>query len=463
MSSYCCAGSIKSEYSCPASISKRRLFSCSKRAEDEGKLVIVCVLSMRSHATESRPSDILQLEEDELKEFELLEMAAEESLFSSQCSLVEGIMNRSNPLTSNSEIPQPVEKVSQNLPARDGLLVADAHKSVEQMGSSELRNYTQCEELSPAVPNNHARNESTPHNSPQYPAAEDDHDSTDGGLDETLKPSLAAGVVFSDEEAWESFTHGSPVTLKGQKVVSSGTTTPEQATVCIAWTSPVRREQLDKLGRTVFSSPLPASSIHNPLPTNIHPKQQATLSPHLPTTTPPIPPSHGQSSGPTSPSPDQLLHRQYPRDSTIPSLENHSQSKDTAQANLPPPSALVSKLFPALRKEREESRRQVIPPMVAASSRGLSAPTPSSVTTQGDTGPSVPSPMVTMNEELKQKLCQLESEIERFRAENAALERLRREKEEVSIYVCIVTRTSVHHLFLFYVGASSLETRDQGV
>lgn len=231
---------------------------------------------MRPYTTESRPSDILQLEEDELKEFELLEMAAEESSFSSQCSLVEGIMNRSNPLTSNSEIPQPVEKVSRNLPARDGLLVAGAHKSVEQMGSSELRNYTQCEELSPAIPNSQAWNESTPHNSPQYPAAEDDHDSTDDGLDETLKPSLAAGVVFSDEEAWESFTHGSPVTLKGQKVVSSGTTTPEQATVCTAWASPVRREQLDKLGRTVFSSPLPASSIHNSLPTNIHPKQQST-------------------------------------------------------------------------------------------------------------------------------------------------------------------------------------------
>ena len=43
-----------------------------------------------------------------------------------------------------------------------------------------------------------------------------------------------------------------------------------------------------------------------------------------------------------------------------------------------------------------------------------------------------------MNEELRRKLCQLETEIERFKSENAALERLRKEKEEVSytLYVC---------------------------
>ena len=378
-------------------------------------------------------------------------MAAEESSFSSQCSLVEGIMNGNNPLTSCSEISQPVEEISQNLST-------GAHKSVGQMGSSELqqnRNHSERGEQSPAIPNHCGRNESTPHSSPQYPAVEEDNDSTDGGLDETLKPSLAAGVVFSDEEAWESFTHGSPVTLKGQQMVSSGATTPERATVCTTWASPVNREQLDKLGRTIFSSPLPASSIHSSYPANIHPEEPATLSPHLPAATPPIQ-SHGQS----SPSPAQPLYRQYQRESTISGLENHSQSRESAQTNLPPPSALVSKLFPALRKEREDSRRQVIPPVVASSSRSVSAPNPGFVTTQGDTGPPVSLPIVTMNEELKQKLCQLESEIERFRGENATLERLRREKEEVSIYMHMITDTSVHQLLLSYVGASSLETRD---
>ena len=362
-------------------------------------------------------------------------MAAEESSFSSQCSLVEGIMNRNNSLTSSSEIPQPLEEVLQNLSA-------GAHKSAGKMDFSEVqqnRNHSQHGEQGP---NHHGRNESTPHSSPQHPAEEEDNDSTDGGLDETLKPSLAAGVMFSDEEAWESFTHGSPVTLKGQKVVSSGATTPERATVCTTWASPVNREQLDKLGRTIFSSLLPASSIHNSYPTNIHPKEPAPLSQRLPAAAPPIT-SHGQS----SPSPDQPLHRQYQRESTIPGLENNSQSRESAQTNLPPPSALVSKLFPALRKEREESRRQVVPPMVATSSRSVSAPNPSFVTTQGDTGPPVPSPIVTMNEELKQKLCQLESEIERFRGENATLERLRREKEEVSIYMCMITHTRVHQYY----------------
>ena len=43
-----------------------------------------------------------------------------------------------------------------------------------------------------------------------------------------------------------------------------------------------------------------------------------------------------------------------------------------------------------------------------------------------------------MNEELQRKLCQLETEIERFKSENATLERLRKEKEEV-IYMYVYT------------------------
>jgi len=103
------------------------------------------------------------------------------------------------------------------------------------------------------------------------------------------------------------------------------------------------------------------------------------------------------------------------------------------QVHITPPSALVSKLFPALRRDREESEKQALSQMVTTSS---STPTSGPVTMKEDRSPPASSPVVQvpMNEELKQKLCQLETEIERFRGENAALERLKREKGEVSIY-----------------------------
>lgn len=353
---------------------------------------------------------ILQLEKDELEEFELLEMAAEECSFSSQCSLVAGILNKGNPLTSNPEIPQPIAEVPQSL-LENGALphigavepVKPVCQSDEPGGLNQNKNgFGSNPEIATEDPftNYPVRNENT--SSPPYSAEEEDSDCS---LDETLKPSLAAGVVFSDEEAWESFTHGSPAAHKAQRIVLNGAATPERST---SWASPVKREQLDQWGRTVFSSPLPASSLHHHdlLPNNIHPKEQPTHSPPLLT-------------------------------ATAQKFDNHPQSSDPVLqptlAGLPPPSALVSKLFPALRRNREESEKQALLQMVTTSS---SSPTSSPVIMKEDRSPPASSPVVQvpMNEELKQKLCQLETEIERFRGENAALERLKREKEEVSIY-----------------------------
>lgn len=357
---------------------------------------------------------ILQLEKDELEEFELLEMAAEECSFSSQCSLVAGILNKGNPLTSNPEIPQPIAEVPQSLLENGTLPHIGAVKPVKPVkpvcqsdepgGLNQNKNgFGSNPEIATEDPfhNYPVRNENTPTSSPPYSAEEEDSNCS---LDETLKPSLAAGVVFSDEETWESFTHGSPAADKGQRTVLNGAATPERST---SWASPVKREQLDQWGRTIFSSPLPASSLHHHdlSPKNIHPKELPTRSPPLLT-------------------------------ATAQKFENHPQSSDPVLkptlASLPPPSTLVSKLFPALRRDREESEKQALSQMVTMSS---STPTLSPVTTKEDRSPPASSPVVQvpMNEELKQKLCQLETEIERFRGENAALERLKREKEEVSV------------------------------
>ena len=348
---------------------------------------------------------ILQLEKDELEEFELLEMAAEDCSFSSQCSLVAGIVNKSDPLTSSPEIPQPAVEGPQSLLENGALSLAGANKPVDlihQSDESRGLSHDFGDATTKHPPSNYAaRSEIAPTSSPRYSTTEEDSDCS---LDETLKPSLAAGVVFSDEEAWESFTHGSPAAHAGQRTVLNGAATPERGT---SWASPVKREQLDQWGRTVFSSALPASSLHhhNPSPENVHMKELPAVSPPLPAV-------------------------------AMQKFDNHPQSSDpvpmSTLASLPPPSALVSKLFPALRREREESGKQGLSQMVTTS---RSTPTSNPVLMQEDRSPSVPSPVVQvpMNEELKQKLCQLEIEIERFRGENAALERLKREKEEVSI------------------------------
>lgn len=356
---------------------------------------------------------ILQLEKDELEEFELLEMAAEECSFSSQCSLVAGILNKGNPLTLRPEIPQPIAEVPQSL-LENGALphigavepVKPACKSDKPGRLNQNKNgFASNPEVATEDPfhNYPVRNENTPTSSPPYSAEEEDSDCS---LDETLKPSLAAGVVFSDEETWESFTHGSPAADKGQRTVLNGAVTPERST---SWASPVKREQLDQWGRTIFSSPLPASSLrhHDLSPKNIHPKELLTRSPPLPTAT-------------------MQKFENHPLSSSDPVLK-------PTLASLPPPSALVSKLFPALRRDREESEKQALSQMVTTSP---STPTSGPVIMKENRSPPASSPVVQvpMNEELKQKLCQLETEIERFRGENAALERLKREKKEVSIY-----------------------------
>ena len=218
-------------------------------------------------------------------------------------------------------------------------------------------------------------------------------------LDETLtplSPSQAHTVEFNDDEVWDSFNHGSPQSVSGQS-----------KRVLSHWKSPVRRERLDEGGKTVFTTSLPATMIV---------EDQSSVD--------------DTDTGRSEQARSSDCADDRPTLATQLSMLSHEP--------LPPPSALVAKLFPALRKKEEYHR-----PGLASNDEQpapmTKTPSPSSSTSGGDSGKgSLSSASALMNEELKKKLCQLELEIEKYKVENTSLEKLRKEREEVSIVSIIV-------------------------
>ena len=188
----------------------------------------------------------------------------------------------------------------------------------------------------------------------------------DGGdmpldLDKTLTPSqtmvdykeevkegqsLAAGIMFSDDEEWESFSHLSP--SPPPHITTTITSQPHRGTSSLL-ASPMKQSEC------LSSTPLSISPTHH---------------------SPPI-------------------------------------------IDVPPPSALAARLFPALKRERQQILRnnKQTPPLQLNNEK----------TTPAETTP----PHYPSEPEFREKLCQLETEIERFRSLNSRLELQNKEKEEV--------------------------------
>ena len=207
---------------------------------------------------------------------------------------------------------------------------------------------------------------------------EDDKQEPEVDLDKTLTPlqagqarelteaaaeservqSLAAGLVFSDDEEWESFRRDSPPpshTVSSQpRTESSGSPSP--------WTSPVKQQS---------STPLPLSPTHTSSP-------------------PPQPHS------------------------------SHSSTEDLTRETTPSLTGLTLKLFPALKQRKEELKPQIKSCKVQHPDEKATHP--------------VATPTQCPNEsEVRERMSQLESEIERFRSLNSRLEQQTREKEEVRL------------------------------
>ena len=410
----------------------------------------------------------------------MLEMAADENSFSSQNSLVLHVLTSGHPLTPEPRLPRPTSSTSHSRPSIESPLTTGREQPSEmktdlQSGRPDANGYISNPEDGQGTRGICSQTCSTS-GPPTSSLASLSDSSHEEDLDETLKPSLAAGVDFNDEEAWESFNQGSPLAGRHQQSVSSGSVTPDGSVLSAPWSSPVKREQLDQRGRTVFSSPLPTATLHgrtahehaaSSLSRGIQPSRTAETNDKMKFTS-----ERGSSSSAalqrnpnsTSDSTTRLQSSSTPLEIKPPECPTGS-----GLANLPPPSALVSKLFPALRKEREESKKQALQQLHITTTTPAGVTNPSMLrslsTTSQDSGrgsgrSSTPSPpsssssiTIPMNEELRQKLCQLETEIERFRAENSNLEKLRIQKEQVStnydidilycVCVCVCVRMYV--------------------
>lgn len=115
--------------------------------------------------------------------------------------------------------------------------------------------------------------------------------------------------------------------------------------------------------------------------------------------------------------------------------------------SLPPPSSLVAKLFPSLSKERVSSQAKVKPATTDIQQPFVPSQPPT-VSIPHYQGPSLSTAHQTLahspavgpsgvSDEIQDKLSQLEKEINTFKTENAALERLRIEKEQVREYTVV--------------------------
>ena len=301
------------------------------------------------------------------------------------------------------------------------------------------------------------------HAPPPPKEAYEGHNDDCDNLDETLTgPSLLGEVDFNDEEEWHSFSQDSPATSQakdGVDLVDSEAANGSMLSVEVgaAWSSPVRREKLNKQGLPIFQSPLPSAMLSSVTTANpeiirqqSHPfadRCSMTASASVSQTAPqfhPMPQSVNKANCGMAVS--ASLGSKATASSSLSSVENQGtnpqQLSDTSFQQLPPPSALVAKLFPALKKDKRPHNLMAVnskpsspKPAHAQSPHVDKTPSPTS-SAGGDSGKGSlaagSSATSVMNEELRRKLCQLETEIERFKSENAALEKLRKEKEEVS-------------------------------
>ena len=358
-----------------------------------------------------------QEEERELAEFEMLERAALESSFSSQCSLITRLLGASGGNLSSS--PKQAESVAGvrrsplQVRALRGQQVMATSKTTRERspsltpvledrgfqedGSSRQSSTPACSEprgvqlSSPAC--SHANRTASPKKLALVGWGIRSDEQRD--LDSTLKPlPLTAAGEFSDEEAWESSTCGTPIRPTSLSRSSSSSS---------------------------CSSSACSSERASPSPTVAALQERFPLQAPAPVRKVKVLPGSPLVVGPLS---------------NHSSLRTYQPLKPEAShvipdPVLPPPSALVDKLFPSLKKGRLP--RQPVgtveqTPQGPVESRGAavsSAGVPSLAGDDGGFGDQV--------RQVREKLVQLENEIEWYKSRNTALERLRVEREKVRV------------------------------
>ena len=368
--------------------------------------------------TPSSPSiSSKQVESEELREFEMLEEAANMS-FSSQLSLF-------NDPPKHPSRRTVARKDHTNSRAKGASSVIPSRITENLVPQSAMK-------LSPVLTTYHPE-----------PVSDDEQDKSED-LDETLKfsPSLAKGMEFNDEEAWESFSHDSPQSRHRTESSGSDTTLPHHSPYhgSEIWSSPVKKELLGRpAGFAVQHQAVPQRDVARTFKDS--PRRENYITAIERSKVVAAPELHSSASsqpiGSQVSEPAELGVHPHFHTTELGSRSSNSSSSssdgiESAHGTLPPPSALVSKLFPVLRRVEEQPNTKA---------RGISeghmplfkSPSPLS-STEGDSGiRSISSTSIALSEDLKYKLTQLEEEIARYRSENASLEKLRKEREEVGV------------------------------
>ena len=387
----------------------------------------------------------------------MLERAAQESSFSSQCSIVMRALGNSV-LSSSPKSLHPINKsLSRN---RDGrslslspvdkrsvtpqLLTTDNTKLTELQNANSisslpidlktpLQNET-CTSLNSRKSMITSDRGSIPATTVLLPAVQEDDEDSD--LDSTLRSKHE--YQFGDEEEWDSFNAETPKQIKPLSYVTkkSPITSPGQY---IGQNGATVNDTIAKNGNFVNGGPgrvrkvciLPPASkmeVVNSSDSDSTDTENSDIeypiiqsqSQHIPMSTS----SHLTSSVQTTSSPTTVC--------TSSNTASSSITSSTYLATLPPPSTLVAKLFPSLKKERDTAKAKMLEKVSTSAQQTNSTkrtPPPA------DTPPTLSLPN-GLDVQVKEKLAQLEREIERFKTENAALEKLHIEKEEVERSVC---------------------------
>ena len=302
----------------------------------------------------------------------------------------------------------------------------------------------------------------------------------DVNLDETLKgsPSLARGVEFDDNEIWESFSQGSPCMNESTCRSDLQNLSPSSSN-CVTVLKLPAQKQLFEEGKEDGNSRLLArtytgvragetvetqsvcfngfGAVRDPM--DCRAKYLASLETCGAAEQAPCV-GNGVGSLDTS---DGTFSSSMAGHSLIQTSEcqqfaecashhvdqpytcrHASRSSSVSHDLTVPPSALVSRLFPGLRQVDDQHKNMplasqtnsnsLLPPLPLESQLPGLVKTPSPVSSAGGESGfrSLSSSSAIISEELRQKLSQLEEEIERYRTENASLARLRKEREEVS-------------------------------
>uniref|UniRef100_A0A1X7TNW4 Centromere protein J C-terminal domain-containing protein n=1 Tax=Amphimedon queenslandica TaxID=400682 RepID=A0A1X7TNW4_AMPQE len=353
-------------------------------------------------------------EEAELAEFELLERAAEETSFTSQCSIVTRALANCQPSSTSSPLSLKNTASIRNEVKEEPSGGLGSPSQITDMRSLHRERASLTESVldvdeEPLLVMGERKGPPLPHF--PLPSVQEEEGLSD--FNSTLTTDGEEGRErFGDEEEWGSFK-STPMQIP--PVLASTCTTSTESS---PYSSPKKLIALT-------SASIPHSSDFS---------SSVSLPAHSPT-----PPPHA--SAPVRKV--KVLASQGKTESQ--ETDNPPlPSGDTVSApSLPPPSSLVAKLFPSLSKERASSQAKIKPtttnmqqPFVPSQPPTASIPQyqgPSLSTVHQTTAPFPkvgPSGIEGVSDEIQDKLLQLEKEINTFKTENAALERLRVEKEQ---------------------------------